>query len=290
MTVTVSALYIFPIKSCGGISLQHSAIGMAGLQNDRRWMLVTPDGVCLTQRGLPAMARIGTDIRNGFLTLAYPGMPRLDVPIDVIEDDDSVRLKVTVWQDEVDAVDEGDLAAQWFSAALQTPCRLVKVHPEAHRVAGVDYVGDWLAAHPESAGFAPRHVYAFADGYPVLVANEASLVELNRRLVLRGQPEVGMDRFRPNVVLRGLDAFEEDYASMLQVGDVRFGLVKPCVRCEVPNTDQVTGQRHAEPMTTLTDFRSQQGGGVIFGENAIVDAPAHAVIAVGDAVEVTLEF
>jgi len=290
MTVTVSGLTIYPIKSCGGIALQQSAIGMAGLQNDRRWMLTTPDGLFLTQRGLPAMARIGTDIRNGFLTVTYPGMPRLDVPIDVIEDDDSVRLQVTVWRDAVDAVDEGDLAAQWFSAALQTPCRLVKVHPQAHRVAGVDYVSDWLAAHPETEGFAPRHVYAFADGYPVLVANEASLVELNRRLVDRGQAAVGMDRFRANVVLSGLDAFEEDYVAMLQVGDIRFGLVKPCVRCEVPNTDQVTGQRHAEPMTTLTGFRSQRGGGVTFGENAIVDAPAHAVIAVGDAVEVTLEF
>ena len=290
MTVTVSGLHIYPIKSCGGISLQQSAIGMAGLQNDRRWMLVTPDGLCLTQRGLPGMARVGTDIRNGFLTITYPGMPRLDVPIDVIEDDDSVRLRVTIWQDEVDAVDEGDLAAQWFSAALQTPCRLVKVHPQAHRVAGVDYVGDWLAAHPESQGFAPRHVYAFADGYPVLVANAASLDELNRRLAARGQLEVGMDRFRPNVVLSGLDAFEEDYLVMLQAGDIRFGLVKPCVRCEVPNTDQVTGQRYAEPMTTLTGFRSQRSGGVTFGENAIVDAPAHAVIAVGDAVEATFEF
>lgn len=290
MTVHVSGLYVYPIKSCGGFSLQQSAIGMAGLQNDRRWMVVTPNGMFLTQRGLPAMACIGTSIQDGFLTVTAPGMPRLDVPIDVVEDDDSVRCQVTVWRDDVDAVDEGDLAAQWFSAALQTPCRLVKVHPQAHRVAGVDFVTDWLLAHPESEGFAPKHVYAFADGYPVLLATDASLEEVNRRLGLRGLAPVGMDRFRPNVVLSGVDAFEEDYMTMVQVGNVRLGLVKPCVRCEIPNTDQTTGIRYAEPMSTLTEFRSQPEGGVTFGENAIVDAPAHAIIAVGDVAEITLDF
>lgn len=290
MTVFVSGLYVYPIKSCGGFSLQQSAIGMAGLQNDRRWMVVTPNGMFLTQRGLPAMACIGTSIQDGFLTVTAPGMPRLDVPIDVVEDDDSVRCQVTVWRDDVDAVDEGDLAAQWFSTALQTPCRLVKVHPQAHRVAGVDFVTDWLTAHPESEGFAPAHVYAFADGYPVLLATDASLGEVNRRLNLRGLAPVGMDRFRPNVVLSGVDAFEEDYMTMVQVGDVRLGLVKPCVRCEIPNTDQTTGIRYAEPMSTMTEFRMQTGGGVTFGQNAIVDAPAHAVIAVGDAAEITLDF
>ena len=290
MAVAISALHVYPIKSCGGISLSESPIGMAGLQNDRRWMVVTPDGLFLTQRSHPAMALISTEFRFGYLVVKAPGMLRLDIPIDVLEDDDSVRCMVKVWRDEVDAVDEGDLAAQWFSNVLQTPCRLVKVHPQAHRTASVDRIRNWLADHPVATGFGEQHVYAFADGYPVLVTTDASLQDLNDKLAAVGHGEVPMNRFRPNVVLSGLEAFDEDHTTLLTIGEVRLALVKPCVRCEIPNTDQGTGRRFDEPMRTLTGFRSQPGGGVTFGQNAIVSAPHHALLAVGDAVEVELDF
>ena len=290
MSIAISGLYIYPIKSCGGISLERSAIGMAGLHNDRRWMVVDEQGVFLTQRSHPAMARIRTDLRDGYLIVTAPGQPRLDIPVDVVEDDDSVRRRVKVWRDEVDAVDEGDLAAQWFGALLGTPCRLVKVHPESQRVASVARIENWLARHPAAADFPRHHIFAFADGYPVLVTNESSLAELNDRLEAKGQPAVGMERFRPNVVLSEFGAFDEDYTVLITVGDVRMALVKPCVRCEIPNTDQLTGARSTEPMATLATFRSGPDGGVTFGMNAIVSAPPGATIAVGDRAEVVLDF
>ena len=290
MSISISGLYIYPIKSCGGIALDRSAIGMAGLHNDRRWMVVDGNGVFLTQRSHPAMARVRTELRDGYLIVTAPGQPRLDIPVDVIEDDDSVRTRVTVWRDEVDAVDEGDLAAQWFGALLGTPCRLVKVHPQSQRLASVDRIDQWLTGHPAGEGFSRQHVFAFADGYPILVANEGSLAELNEKLVASGETPVGMDRFRPNVVLSEFGAFDEDYTVLVAIGDIRMALVKPCVRCEIPNTDQFTGARAAEPMSTLTTFRSQPGGGVTFGMNAIVSAPLGAVLKVGDRAEVLLDF
>jgi len=265
MSISISGLYIYPIKSCGGIALDRSAIGMAGLHNDRRWMVVDGNGVFLTQRSHPAMARVRTELRDGYLIVTAPGQPRLDIPVDVIEDDDSVRTRVT-------------------------PCRLVKVHPQSQRLASVDRIDQWLTGHPAVEGFSRQHVFAFADGYPILVANEGSLAELNEKLVASGETPVGMDRFRPNVVLSEFGAFDEDYTVLVAIGDIRMALVKPCVRCEIPNTDQFTGARAAEPMSTLTTFRSQPGGGVTFGMNAIVSAPLGAVLKVGDRAEVLLDF
>jgi hypothetical protein len=288
MSISISALTIYPIKSCGGIALQRSPIGMAGLHNDRRWMVVDEAGVFLTQRSHPAMARVRTEIRDGYLIVTTPGQPRLDIPMEVVEDDDSVRCQVKVWRDTVDAVDEGDLAAQWFGALLGTPCRLVKVHPQSQRLASTERITGWLARHPEVQGFGIEHVYAFADGYPILVASEASLADLNQRLAARGQPAVGMERFRPNVVLGEFGAFDEDFTVQIRVGEIGMALVKPCVRCPIPNTDQTTGERGTEPVSTLAQFRRQAGGGVTFGMNAIVSAPPGAVIQVGDRAEVVL--
>lgn len=290
MSISISGLYIYPIKSCRGIALQRSGIGMAGLHNDRRWMVVDGNGVFLSQRSHPAMARIRTDLHDGYLLVTAPGQPRLDIPIDVIEDDDSVRRRVTVWGDEVDAVDEGDLAAQWFGALLGTPCRLVKIHPQSQRLASTARIENWLARHAEAGDFSRRHVFAFADGYPILVANEASLAELNGRLAAAGRPAAAMERFRPNVVLGEFGAFDEDYTVLITAGEIRMALVKPCVRCEIPNTDPLTGARGNEPMATLAAFRTQPSGGVTFGVNAVVSAPPGAVLSVGDRAEVLLDF
>jgi uncharacterized protein YcbX len=289
MSIGIAGLFIYPIKSCGGISLQTSGIGSAGLLNDRRWMVVSHDGMYMTQRSHPAMATIRTALHGGYLVVTAAGRPRLDIPIDVVEDDDSVRCTVQVWNDHVDAVDEGDLAAQWFGALLGTPCRLVKVHPQSHRPVSPGRIARWMAAHPDIKDFPVDHVHAFADGYPVLVANEASLRDLNEQLAQRGHGPTTMDRFRPNIVLSEFGAFDEDYTVLMTVGGIRLALVKPCVRCEIPNTDQFTGQRFAEPMATLAGFR-MQADGATFGMNAIVQAPRDAVLNVGDRAEVVLDF
>jgi uncharacterized protein YcbX len=291
MATIISSLHIYPIKSCGGIYLPAADISEAGLRYDRRWMVVAPDGGFLTQRAFPAMARITTSLKLGYLVVNAPGMLRLDIPLEVDEDDDSVRCSVTVWNDTVDAVDEGDLAASWFTEFLGTPCRLVKVHPEARRVASVAHVQAWREAHADEVPeLGEHHYFGFADGFPILVANQTSLDDLNQRLVARGAEPVPMDRFRANIVIDGLEAFEEDYVTMLSIGNVRLALVKPCARCPIPNTDQITGEVHHEPGDTLATFRADPERGVLFGQNAVVQAPAGAIVRVGDEVEVALNF
>lgn len=291
MSITITGLFVYPIKSCGGVSLRESELGEGGLRYDRNWMVVDADGKFLTQRSHPKMALIRTELKFSELVIRAPGMLRLDILRDVIEDDDSVKVRVKVWRDEVDAVDEGDLAAHWFSTFLGQPCRLVKIHPEARRIANVERVEAWLDAHPEEAdGIARENVYAFADGFPLLIANQQSLEDLNRRLREGGHAPIAHDRFRPNIVLSGLDAFDEDYViRFTTTGDVSMALVKPCTRCEVPNTDQHTGDVGVEPMGTLSSFRSHDIG-ITYGVNAVVSAPAGAVLKVGDEVEAALNF
>lgn len=291
MSIQVAGLFIYPIKSCGGISLSRSDISQAGLKYDRNWMVVDAAGRFLTQRSHPRLALVRTELKLGELIVRAPGMLRLDILCDVIEDDDSVKRRVTVWRDEVDAVDEGDLAAHWFSAFLGEPCRLVKIHPDARRVADRARVDAWLAAHPDAEGYAQDNVFAFADGFPVLVTTQPSLDALNAQLRDGGNAPVGHDRFRPNVVLSGdLEAFDEDVTAELRIGEIGLALVKRCTRCEVPNTDQHTAERGTEPMATMAMFRAQPEGGIIFGMNATVRAPAGAVLRVGDAVEAELDF
>jgi uncharacterized protein YcbX len=290
MSITISGLFVYPIKSCGGVSLRESELGEGGLRYDRNWMVVDADGKFITQRTHPKMALVRTELKLSELVIRAPGMLRLDIIRDVIEDDDSVNRRVKVWKDEVDAVDEGDLAAHWFSTFLGVPCRLVKIHPDARRISSLERVDAWREAHPDDADLIAReNVFAFADGFPLLIANQHSLEDLNRRLREGGHAPIAHDRFRPNIVLSGLDAFEEDYVSHFTVGDVSMALVKPCTRCEIPNTDQHTGDVGVEPMATLAGFRAHELG-ITYGVNAVVKAPAGAVLKVGDSVEAALNF
>ncbi len=290
MSARILSLHIYPIKSCAGIDLAESPVDRAGLAYDRRWMIIGADGQFMTQRQWPAMALIRTALTPGALRLSAPGMADLDVPLDGSGLQARVE-SVGVWKDFIDARRENEAAAQWCSDFLKTPCRLYKVDEAAARPAKPEWVDQWVGGHPDLAdAFDGDHFFGFADGFPLLVANQASLDDLNARLQAKGVAPVPMDRFRPNIVVQGeWEAFEEDHTAMITAGPVSMAFVKPCTRCSIPDIDQRTAIPHDEPGRTLAGYRNLDIG-VVFGQNAIVDAPEGARLKVGDGVEIELDF
>lgn len=290
MSTRIRSLHIYPVKSCAGIDLAESSVDRAGLAHDRRWMVTTAAGQFMTQRQYPQMARIRPALEDGMLVLRAPGMDDLRIPADGSELAERTQ-PVGVWRDTVIARAEHPRCAEWLSRFLGLPCRLLKIDLRAGRSANPEWVDTWLERHPEWAeDFAGDHFFGFADGFPLLVANQSSLDELNERLAARGQAPVPMNRFRANIVVEGdWPAFEEDQTACIVAGGVRMAFVKPCTRCPMPNVDQVTAEVYDEPGLTLTTFRSLEIG-VVFGQNAIVDRTAPAPLRVGDAVEIELDF
>jgi len=267
MTATLSALNIYPVKSCRGIALDSARLGATGLLDDRHWMLVRPNGRFVTQRELPRMALIATAVTATALTLAAPGMPALAVARDA----NGENRAVTVWKFTGRGIDCGDEAAEWFSRFLDTALRLVRFDPGTPRECNPEWTGS------------TRAITEFADGYPVLVIGRASLDELNSRLA----KNLPMERFRPNLVLDGLAAYDEDRIHELSTADVTLRLVKPCTRCSITTTDQQSGSVDGvEPLATLKGYRFDRAlQGVAFGQNAIVVSGAGATLRVGARLE-----
>ncbi|AHI01927.1 MOSC N-terminal beta barrel domain-containing protein [Kutzneria viridogrisea] len=252
--VHVSALVSYPVKGCAGTPLDTAAVWDIGLQHDRTFMVVDAEGRFRSQRNDPNMARIRPTVLDGGarLELSAAGVEDLVVEVRPL----APRRRVLVQRTEVTAADQGDEAAEWFSAVLGNPSRLVTVAPEHERVSAGEYEG----------------TAAFADAHALLIASEASLDELNSRILARGAAPVPMDRFRPNIVLTGWpEPHTEDRARRLSIGTAEFGYAKLCVRCTVPMVDQDTGRRAGpEPIRTLADYRRDPGGGVTFGMKAAV--------------------
>jgi uncharacterized protein YcbX len=279
MTANISRLLLYPVKGCRGITLRSAHLATTGLAvgdvGDREWVIIDDHNEFLSQRELPKMALIETSLLPSALRLSAPGMQSLDLPFE--SEGDVVRIRV--WNDELDAVTQGDLADQWFSDILGRHARLVRFGPLARRLSKRQYTG------------ATEAPYKFADAFALLVTSEASLAHLNARLKAKGHAPVGFDRFRPNIVIDGVEAFEEDYASDLRIRDALLELVKPCVRCTVPSVDPVRGEQGTEPGDTLATYRNNiQAGGVTFGVNAIVARGAGSELRAGDEVELTLRF
>ena len=248
---TVAGLFVYPLKSARGIACSHVRLGPTGFEDDRQWMLVNADGVFLSQRTHPQLACIVPQLDAGELVLHAPGLPPLRLPRTCTGE----RLAVRVHQDRCVGLDEGAAAAEWASRAAAEAVRLVRVPVHTER-----------QANPAFAGSVPAPM-GFADGFPVLVCNAASLEDLNTRL----PSSIPMERFRPNVVLEGLPAWAEDRIDTLTVGAVTLRLVKPCTRCTIPSIDQHTGQPSIDPAPVLRQFRfDKQLRGVTFGENAVI--------------------
>jgi hypothetical protein len=254
--VIVASLHLYPVKSCRGIQVPEATVTSAGLEHDREWMVVTPVGRFVTQREVPRLALIATDLSDGALTLAAPGASRLVVPL---ESGTDVR-QVTVWGDHCPAFDQGEPAAQWLTELLGRPLRLVRFDPAHRRLSNPAWTGGVEA---------PTR---FSDGYALLAISRASLDDLNSRLSM----PLPMDRFRPNLVLEGLPAYGEDALDDLVAGDVRLRRVKPCTRCAIATTNQATAEVEGdEPLRTLKSYRwDKELRGVTFGQNLIVVAGA----------------
>ena len=273
---TIAALHLHPLKSCAGLSVREALLIETGLELDRAWMVVDSGGEMLTQRELPRLALVRPLMQLSDMVLRAPGMLNLHLLLDSAED----ATRVGIWGDIVKAYDMGNLAAQWFSDYLGRPARLVRFDPEEKRLADPQWSGG-LA--PDAAGA------AFADGFPLLVTSNASLADLNNRLAAREAPAVTMERFRPNIVLDDLSAWDEDNLGDLQIdtaeGPVLLRLTKPCVRCSIPNVDPATGISGPEPGDTLALFRSdaRMGGGITFGMNAVVVSGVDRMVRVGQA-------
>ncbi len=260
VSATITRLFVYPIKSCAGVELPQATLTETGLEFDRAWMVVDEQGMFVTQRELPRMALVQPELKTFEMVLRAPGMLALHIALDKVEQ----PVQVTVWKDTVAAFDMGDVAAQWFSDFLGQSLRLVRFDPEQRRLSSAQWTGD------------AEGLNQFSDGYAVLVVSEASLEGLNQRLAAAGEAEIGMQRFRPNIVLSGIDAHDEDRLDELLVstaqGEARLRMVKPCPRCPIPNIDPRTALSTPTVGDMLQTYRQTAvvGGAVAFGMNAIV--------------------
>lgn len=280
----LSELVLYPIKSCAGISVLQATLTHAGLSvesiYDREWMVVDLEGRYLTQREHPKLALIQPRLRTDSLDLRAPGMLRLEIPLGLPDPDDERTLEVTLWDDRVLAYDCDEVTAAWFSKAIGTPCRLVRFHPNATRFANTKWTGGVEAPT------------LFSDGYPVLVIGSASLADLNDKLAAAGRAALPMNRFRPNIVVDQLDAYEEDYVEAFMFGAAELNPVKPCPRCPIPSVDQASGEVGPDPLDILATYRAKPAldGAVCFGMNCIVGAGDGEQLVVGQEIGVRLAF
>lgn len=277
----LSQLILYPIKSCAGLALEEAVVTVSGLSahgiHDREWMLVTNEGQFLTQREFPRMATVVPRVEGDTLAVTAPGMPPLHLPL---ARETGATLRVQIWDDSINADDCGDAAAAWFGQALDTSCRLVRFKPELARPTSTK----WTGGAPSSA--------RFADAYPLLLIGQASLDEINRRMVSAGRAALPMDRFRPNLVVAGLESFEEDHLESLQTNDIVIKPVKPCARCPIPAVDQATGIPGPDPLDILQSWRTKAvlDGAVCVGMNCILAAGGGGSLRVGQAFDTSLSF
>ncbi|MBT8462240.1 MAG: MOSC domain-containing protein [Gemmatimonadetes bacterium] len=259
----VTGLFVYPLKSARALSLQEAHLDEFGIRGDRRWCLVDDDGRVITQRESPVLATLDVvpsadglelrAVRRPALRVRTPGPDQPVCPAQVRADHTEGRLA-------------GAGADAWLSDLLGRSCHLLHMPPSTRRQVSLTHGR-------------PGDRVSFADGYPLLLTNEASLAALNERL----PRAVPMDRFRPNLVIDGVEPFAEDGWSRIRAGGTEFRVVKPCARCVVTTTDQQTGDREKEPLRTLATFRNV-GGKVLFGENLIHEGTGP--IRLGDGVEV----
>lgn len=270
----LSGLHIYPIKSATGIALPTAQVEARGLQGDRHYLITDLRGKFITQRQLPRMALIRVGLGNALgnntlgrldcdrLTLEAPGM----LPLNLFLTQAVQPVEVEIWGDRTQSLHCGLEAQVWLSEFLQIPCQLVYMPDDAQRPTAHGQLG-------------ADQLLSFADAYPFLLISEASLADLNGRL---SRP-VPMNRFRPNLVVSGCDAFAEDTWARIRIGPVEFDLVKGCDRCSVPGVDQATGIQVQEPLPTLAKYRLRAGK-IWFGQNLV--QRGLGPLQVGDAVEI----
>jgi uncharacterized protein len=286
ITAVISRLFVYPIKSCAGVEVKEAILLDTGLEFDRAWMVVDAHGHFLTQRELPRMALVKPQLKHFEMVLRAPGMLALHIQLDEVE----APCRVTVWDDEVPAYDMGPVAAQWFTDFLGQTARLVRFDPDHKRLSSRQWTGD------------ADGLNQFSDGYALLLISEASLSQFNDKLIAAGSAAVGMERFRPNIVLghnAGGDKLlphDEDRLELLQIathqGTAQIKPVKPCPRCPIPNIDPLTALSEYTVGDMLQTYRqdARVGGAPSFGMNAIVLGSTDHLLKVGQSVEASYSF
>ena len=260
--ILVSSLSIYPVKSCREIKQKKCQVDLFGLKNDRRWMVVDEKGVMLTQRKLSRMCLIQPELIENHLILKHSEMKDLRLEMSFSHN----KIQVKVWDDLCMAYDAGNEAASWLSEVLSCKCRLVYFPEDEFRQVDLTYA-------------MPGEKTAFSDGFPLLLISQASLDDLNQRLV----NPITMNRFRPNLVVQGCKAFAEDDWHKIQIGNISFRIVKPCSRCVIPGINIETAVRESEPTKTLAVYRKKNNK-IFFGQNVIAEMTGE--IKVGMAVEI----
>jgi uncharacterized protein len=276
--MTVTGLYHYPIKSCKGQPLQQAELGERGIVHDRAFMLATPEGRFLTQREYPRLAIVEPIVNNTTIAITAPGCSSISAEIRDTATSDEHRLQATIWGDECKTVVQKAALNEWFSDFLGTSVVLVSMEQGFRRIVDQTY-----APRPDDNT-------GFADGFHILLLSEASLESLNARLVESGSEPVPMNRFRPNIVVSGCEAFEEDTWKQIRIGtngeSLAMDVVKPCARCIITTIDQTSGVKTgAEPIATLKKFRrNADGTKVLFGQN-VVNTDCGS-ISIGDTLEI----
>jgi uncharacterized protein YcbX len=267
----IHSLFTYPVKSFRGIEHQAIAVERRGLQHDRRWVVVDrdQDNKFLSQRSHGVMATINTRVdEQGTLYLTAPGKVEFKVPLA-----SDLEIQVQMWKDTSPAYDLGDDAAAWLKEVFHTPDTDLRLCYQ-----------DDVHFRPSDQGESqPDDPVSFADGFAVLIANNASLSDLNSKLA---EP-VGMDRFRPNIVINGFDAYAEDFFEQIKIGDITFDVVKGCSRCKIITLDQHTGQPgnpDSNPLKVLAEERRGYKSKTYFGVYAIPRGTG--TIKVDDTIEV----
>lgn len=266
----LSEIWIYPVKSLGGIALKEAKVTVRGLENDRRWLLVDENGLFLTQREHPELALFQPEMDSEFLKITHKGTQSETLKVSVTTDYSKLKskVKVQIWEDEVEAYEVSDNANAWFSERLGFVAKLVYMPEENHRKVDPDYA---VSADNETA---------FSDGFPFLLIGQSSLDDLNSRLEI----PVPIRRFRPNFVFTGGEAYEEEKWKEFTIASLDFYGVKPCGRCVMTTINPELGIfAGKEPLRTLSKYK-KVGEKVIFGQNVI--AKQGGAIVVGDLVEV----
>ena len=249
----LSEIYIYPVKSLGGIRLDFANTTSRGLENDRRFMLVDENGRFLSQREHPQLAIFQTEIEGKFLKITHK-KTKQNLTINLSPPSQPSLLSVTIWDDNTTAVESSSEASAWFTKILEIPVRLVYMPEESHRKTDTQY------------SLTGEEITSFSDGYPILIIGQSSLDDLNDRL----ENPVNINRFRPNFVFTNGEPFEEDNWHEFTVGNIRFFGVKPCARCIMTTIDQETGEKKdREPLLTLNKYR-KAGNKILFGQNVLI--------------------
>lgn len=245
----LSEIYIYPIKSLGGISVNSAIAEEQGLKYDRRFLLVDENNVFMTQRDFPQLALLKLTFgENGFKVLSTKNGSHIILQF---ESDSKEIVSVTIWGDVCNAVRVNQELDNWFSTVINKKCSLVYMPDDERRIVEKKYIDE-------------EHIVSFADAYPYLIIGQASLDDLNSRL----ETPLPMNRFRPNFVYTGGKPYEEDNWKDFIIGDIKFKAVKPCARCVITTTSQETAERRNEPLKTLSEYRKVNNN-VLFGMNVI---------------------